>query len=237
MGGLLGRVEVREGAAVLADSGVPLAMIWRRLEGNESPAQVAEGLAISAADVLAALAFAGLGDPFGPPLMRAQPTRPALAGSLTDDALAALLRGSARPARLALAAGLLQGLDAWEASHEAAQEADDLGESATAAYWHGIAHRREPDPGNAAYWFRRVGRHPLFRTLGAAASEMIGQDDGPIPAEAAMLLKRGDWDPLAMIALCGSARPKSPSEAIARRLQRVEMVHLLDLSARIAFGD
>ena len=68
-------------------------------------------------------------------------------------------RGPSDGLRLALAAGLLQIHDFWDASHEAAQEADDLGERDFSAYWHGIAHRREPDAGNASYWFRRVGRH------------------------------------------------------------------------------
>ena len=67
--------------------------------------------------------------------------------------------GTPHRPRLALAAGLLQIHDFWDASHDAAQRADDQGEREFSAYWHGIAHRREPDAGNAAYWFRRVGRH------------------------------------------------------------------------------
>lgn len=233
MGGLMDRVVVRDGVPVLKDSGVPMTMVWRRLEGGETPSQVAAGLDLSAADVIAALAFAGLGDPLGPPLVRAEPQRPALGGALAEPGLAELLPGMGRPVRLALAAGILQALDFWEASHEAAQEADDLGESATAAYWHGIAHRREPDAGNAAYWFRRVGRHPIFGALGEAARELIDREDGPIPAAVARLTSGGDWDPSAMISLCVGTVPGGEGEPLARRLQRIEMIALLEASASV----
>ncbi len=98
-------------------------------------------------------------------MVQVRPSRPGLTGTLTEVNLASLLPGSDRKGRLALAAGLLQILDFWDPSHHAAQEADDLGRAAFSAYWHGIAHRREPDPGNASYWFRRVGRHAIFPVL------------------------------------------------------------------------
>lgn len=37
--------------------------------------------------------------------------------------------------------------------------------SAEGSFWHGIMHRREGDFSNAAYWFRRVGHHPVLDGL------------------------------------------------------------------------
>ncbi len=42
----------------------------------------------------------------------------------------------------------------WEKAHEAAQQRDD----ADGCWVHAYLHRKEGDPGNAAYWYRRAGR-------------------------------------------------------------------------------
>lgn len=173
---------------------------------------------------LAVLALGDEGDP-GPPLVTTRPPRHALASALGEDSLAGALPGVTRPELLGLVAGLNQMHDFWEASHQAAQQADDLGERSISAYWHGIAHRREPDPGNAAYWFRRVGRHELFDSLGREAASLLGEGQGRGPR----FLKGGVWDPFAFIEFCQAAAG-GPDELLARRLQRLEMERLLEFT-------
>ncbi len=66
-------------------------------------------------------------------------------------------------------AGLLLRLGCWAESHENAQDIS----SVEGSYWHAIIHRMEPDAGNAAYWFRRVGRHAIFPELLSEAQQIL----------------------------------------------------------------
>ncbi len=211
----------------------PTSDLLERLRAGATPAQVRQALNLSPVEFVAALGQAALGsdDPADwPPLIQVRPRRPWLAQVLGEQTWADLFPSSARPALLALAAGLLQIHDFWDASHEAAQQADNLGERGFSAYWHGIAHRREPDAGNAAYWFRRVGRHPLFTRLWDEALPLLeGQGEGQ---PAGLLLQGGAWNPMAFIDLCTSARAGSDRALLALRLQRLEMRALLDATTR-----
>ncbi|WP_165073910.1 hypothetical protein [Paludisphaera rhizosphaerae] len=202
--------------------------VLQRLEAGEAPADVFAGRPL---DFVAAVALEALGDDesLGPKLVQARPERPKLVAAVSEPALAGLFPKASRPTRLALSAGLLQILNAWDASHEAAQEAEDLGERRFSAYWHGVAHRREPDAGNASYWFRRVGRHPLFPTLAESAEPLLTEGTRRVVAG-------GSWDPFAMIDVCTRSRPGTDDERAARRLQRLEMAILLKATAEAAIA-
>jgi hypothetical protein len=112
--------------------------------------------------------------------------------------------------------GLYVYFSCFEEAHAIAQDIA----TAEGSYWHAIVHRQEPDAGNAAYWFRQVGAHPIFPALARAATH-YGRLDGP-------------WDPFEFIEMCEQARrqPGSEMEARARAIQRVEWQLLFDYCAR-----
>lgn len=142
------------------------------------------------------------------------------------------------PHKLAIAirAGLLQRYDFFEEAHDLAQSIEG---DPVADYWHAIMHRREPDPSNARYWYRHVGRHPIFKSLAELAAKML-EGEAELGAHwKSKLIPNGKWDPIAFIDLCEKYRgeiyvtrdlPGFRMQMAARRIQWAEMLLLLQWS-------
>ena len=113
--------------------------------------------------------------------------------------------------------GLYLYFSCLDEGHTIAQDLD----TQEGSFWHGIMHRREPDAGNAGYWFRRVGNHPIFPQLRDEARRHRF-DTGR------------EWDPFEFIEFCEGARerPGSDEEHIAMQVQLVEWQMLFDYCAR-----
>ena len=163
-----------------------------------------------------------------PPLVTellALPCRMPLGPGTPDQAAATRLRRSDVPALFAPAAvrhpamaraclaGLWLRFNCLDESHGISQELD----TPEGSFWHAIMHRREPDPSNSKYWWRRVGSHPVLQQL----------------VEQAPALGYDYTDPFALVDFCERVRGKGgDGENLAERVQELEWRLLFDWCCR-----
>ena len=121
------------------------------------------------------------------------------------------------------AAGLWLYFGLFEEAHKLAE----LCESEEGDLWHALIHRHEGDIGNAAYWFRQAGPHPIFPLIARAAVKITHRYP---TAE----FRAGRWDPFAFLAFVDRARkqPGSVQERVAMEISRAEWQILFDYTAR-----
>jgi hypothetical protein len=123
----------------------------------------------------------------------------------------------------------MAGLWLYFSCFEEAHKLLDLCETPEGELWHAILHRQEPDSGNAAYWFRKAGPHPIYTQLTRAAVKILRRIRD---AE----FRTGRWDPFAFVAFCDRARkqPGSAQMRAAMEIQRAEWQILFDYCARLS---
>jgi hypothetical protein len=116
----------------------------------------------------------------------------------------------------------------WNDHHDAAHAIVQDCETPDGNLIHAILHRREPDYSNARYWFHRVGAHPCFAPLARQVEHFLTAEGNPSLLHE--LVKKGQWDPEAVISAClrvSKERHHVVERVTLQKIQQIETRVLL----------
>lgn len=119
----------------------------------------------------------------------------------------------------------------WHDHHDAAHAIVQDDTSAEGSFLHAILHRREPDPANAGYWFRRVGNHPAYAAIAKRVTTLLEGDEYARWRD--LIVPDGEWAPDAFVDAAYVANQSEYIYPIFQRVQRIEMNALLEHLTRL----
>jgi hypothetical protein len=163
----------------------------------------------------------------GPARLGPQPRAPRLPVGRIEAVLIHVfgLAKLALPAQSLVRSAILLWHDHLDASHQISQGIHHPDGS----YLHGIMHRREPDYGNAKYWFQSVGAHPCYPTVLSAIGRSASLPASPPFLRACVAV--GRWDPFAFVDACEASAhlPLGHTDVqVLEQVQEIEMRVLLN---------